>query len=417
MSRVGFTPVEEFLHDAMGLAADSIGRGLVERVSRRHMAELGVETPADYVKRLRGDTTLRQQLIEDLVVPETWFFRDRQPFVLLARLAHERGRPVRVLSMPCSTGEEPYSIALSLLAEGLAPESFSVDAVDISLTALAAAKRATYGAHSFRGDSEQAKKEWFEEAAGGRWRPDARARARVTFHHGNLFTFAPGGRYDFVFCRNLMIYFDAEKQAAAVRRLVELLADDGLLFVGHAEAAVVLREGLAAWPEQRTFAFTRRSVAPVKTSEEVPVKKGVSAPPFAMRKVEPKMAVTALPFADVVLKPERGGAPGGATKESSLAEIQALADGGRLDEAARLAQAHVEKHGPTAAGLYLLAVILDARGDAAGAEAAYRKVLYLEPKHEEALAHLVLLLEKRGAPEAARLRQRARRPSSRGGDA
>lgn len=415
MSWSGFTPVEEFLHDSMGLAADSIGRGLVERVSRRHMAELGAETAADYVKRLRGDETLRQQLIEDLVVPETWFFRDRQPFVLLARLARGRGRPLRLLSMPCSTGEEPYSIALSLLAEGLAPESFSIDAVDISLTALAAAKRATYGAHSFRGDSEQAKKEWFE-AAGGRWRPDARARARVTFHHGNLFTFAPGGRYDFIFCRNLMIYFDAEKQAAAVRRLVELLAEDGLLFVGHAEAAVVLREGLAAWPEQRTFAFTRRAAAPAKKAEDVPVKKGVTAPPFAMRKVEPNAAVTALPFADVVLKP-RGGAPVAATKEPSLAEVQALADGGRLEEAARLAQAHVEKHGPTADGLYLLAVILDARGDAAGAEAAYRKVIYLEPKHEEALAHLGLLLEKRGAPEAARLRQRARRPSARGGDA
>ena len=414
MSRTGFTPVKEFLHDSMGLAADSIGRGLVERVARRHMAELGAETTADYVKRLRGDETLRQQLIEDLVVPETWFFRDRQPFVLLARLARERGRgrPLRLLSMPCSTGEEPYSIALSLLAEGLAPESFSIDAVDISLTALAAAKRATYGAHSFRGDSEQAKKEWFEEAAGGRWRPDSRARARVTFHHGNLFTFAPGGRYDFVFCRNLMIYFDAEKQAAAVRRLLELLAEDGMLFVGHAEAAVVLREGLAAWPEQRTFAFTRRAAG--KKHEDVAVPARKTAPVTAPRKTETKPAAP-LPFADVVMRPVRSGVA--ATKESALAEIQALADGGRLDEAARLAQAHLEAHGPTAEGLHLLAVILDARGDAAGAEAAYRKVIYLQPRHEEALAHLVLLLEKRGAPEAARLRQRAQRPSTRGGSA
>ena len=97
--------------------------------------------------------------------------------------------------------------------------------------------------------------------------------------------------------------------------------------------------------------------------------------------------------------------------------IQALADRGRLDEAVAQTQAHIAAHGPGAAAYHLLAVVQDARGDAAGAEAAYRKVLYLDPKHEEAVMHLALLLEKRGDPEAARLRQRVRRVAGRGGNA
>ena len=404
MTLLHTAPLEEFLRETIGLAADSLGRGAVERAAKRRMAEAGCEQVGDYVRRLRGDERLRQQLIEALVVPETWFFRDRQPFALLARLAKARRTPLRVLSMPCSTGEEPYSIAMTLLDAGLAPDAFSVDAVDISEVSLATARRANYGANSFRGDEGHAQAKWFRLEE-GRWQLHAAVRERVTFHHGNLFAFAPEGRYDFVFCRNLLIYFDAPAQSMAVRRLLELLNPDGVLFAGHAEAAVMLREGLAGLPEPRAFAFTRRAAADVKT---------VSTPVVSSA-VRPKMPVVLapLPFADV--KPRVAVAPVAAV--SSLEEIRGLADRGQLVEAVKRVQALIAKEGPGVEAYHLLAVIEDARGDAAAAEAAYRKVIYLEPRHEEALLHLALLLEKRGDPEAVRLRQRARRPAGRGGNA
>jgi len=400
-------PLEDFLRETIGLATDSLGRGFIERVAQKHIDEAGCANVEDFVQKLRGDARLRQRLIESLVVPETWFFRDRQPFVLLAELAAKRRVPLRLLSMPCSTGEEPYSIAMTLLDAGFAPESFCVDAVDISEVSLAAAKQASYGANSFRGEHGRARETWFRPE-GGRWRLDPLVRSRVTFHHGNLFTFAPGTRYDFIFCRNLLIYFDAPAQGAAVRRLVSLLMDEGVLFMGHAESAVMVREGLAALPVARAFAFTRRPPAAAK-AEVAPVR----ASPLP--KLPKPAAPAPLPFADV--KPKLAQTPASVAVAPSLEAIQALADRGRLDEAVAQVQAHIAAHGPGAAAYHLLAVIQDARGDAAGAEAAYRKVLYLDPKHEEAVMHLALLLEKRGDSEAARLRQRVRRVAGRGGNA
>lgn len=404
MTALDLAPLEDFLRETIGLAVESVGHGLVERAARRGLAAAECPTVAAYVERLRGDPALRQQLVEELVVAETWFFRDRRPFEVLARLAARRRPPVRLLSIPCSTGEEPYSIAISLLEAGLAPEVFAVDAVDISHAALAAARRASYGANSFRGDRADTQASWFTPES-GRLHLKPRARAQVSFHHGNVFAFAPGVRYDFIFCRNLLIYFDGPGQDAAVRRLVDLLADDGVLFFGHSESAIAVRAGLVAVPEPGAFAFVRRPPGAEKP------RPGPVTRPSAKPKAP--VAVAPRPFADV--KPRTVSEPGASLP--SLEAIQALADHGRLDEAARLARDHIAAHGPTVTAYHLLALSLDAAGEAAEAEAAYRKVLYLDPRHEEAIAHLALLLERRGDPEAARLRMRIRKTAGRGGDA
>jgi len=405
MTAANLAPLDEFLRETIGLAVESVGHGLIERAARRGMAAAGCARAADYVERLRAEPALRQQLVEDLVVAETWFFRDRKPFELVARLAARRRPPVRLLSIPCSTGEEPYSIAISLLEAGLAPEAFVIDAVDISHAALAAARRASYGANSFRGDRPDTQAAWFTPES-GRLHLKPRARAQVSFHHGNVFAFAPGARYDFIFCRNLLIYFDGPGQDAAVKRLVELLADDGVLFFGHSESAIAARAGLVSVPEPGAFAFVRRpagAVRPVAAPARPPAK--AKAPP-------PPVASAPRPFADV--KPRTAPAP--AASHPSLEAIQSLADHGRLDEAARLAKEHIAAHGPTVTAYYLLALSLDAAGEASEAEAAYRKVLYLDPRHEEAITHLALLLERRGDPEAARLRLRIRKPAGKGGN-
>lgn len=402
MTLVNTEALEDFLRETIGLAADALGRGAVGRAAQRRMTDAGCHNLEEYVRRLRADERLRQQLIEELVVPETWFFRDRQPFLLLARLAAAKNTPLRLLSLPCATGEEPYSLAMTLLAAGLAPEGFCIDAVDISQAALAAAQRASYGLNSFRGDTDDARRVWFQPKE-NRWQLDPRVCAQVAFRHGNLFDYAPGVRYDYVFCRNLLIYFDAPAQGMACRRLLELLADDGVLFVGHAESAVMLREGLAPLREDRAFAFMRKAAAPAKVPPKPaqPVAGGL-----------PRPVPARAPFADVTRR-----APVFAAKApaSSLESLKALADRGRLVEAAAQVRAFVTEHGPSAEIFNLLAIIEDARGDKAAAEAAYRKVLYLEPRHQEAMTHLALLLERRGDPEAARLRRRVQR-SVRGGD-
>lgn len=409
--------IEVYLRESIGLDASSLGPGLLSRVVRLRMQAAGVTDERAYLDVVMSNPAVRQQLIEALVVPETWFFRDRDPFPVLARLARKRrdaGQRVRVLSLPCATGEEAYTIAITLLQAGLQPGEFSVEAMDISGAALAVAGRAVYGRNSFRDGDRQPPPSWFEAADGDNlWSPIARARECVVFRQGNLFAFTSAEHYDFVFCRNLLIYFDAEMQAEAVRRLLAVLSADGVFFVGHAEAAVVLRAGLAPLPDPRSFAFVRKPVE-ASAAPTVPVKRTVPVRPSA------PAPVVARPFADVVRPAskavEKTPAP---DVDESLDEIAGLADQGHLAEAIRLARFHLDAHGPSARAYYLMAVAHDAAGEAAPAESAYRKVLYLEPRHGEAIAQLALLLEKRGSPEAARLWQRVRRPvaQGRGGDA
>lgn len=399
--------VEDFLRETIGLDSESLGRAMISRVVHRRMREAGIGREADYVRGLRTDVVLRQQLVEELVVPETWFFRDREPFSLFARLAAARraaGRRVHVLSLPCATGEESYSIAIALLGAGFAPEDFRLDSIDISEAAIRAARRASYGPNSFRESGRVPPAAWFEPD-GARWRPMERVRDCVRFRQGNLFELAGGEDCDFVFCRNLLIYFDAPTQALAMKRLLGALARDGVLFVGHAEAAVALREGLSPRPESRTFAFSR---APGRAQER-------ASPPRARARVRARpVAPEPRPFADVVPGPPRE-----EPAPASLADMRALADSGRLAEAEAAVKAHVDRHGPTAEAWCLIGVLHDARGDDGGAERAYRKALYLDPKQGEAITHLALLLERRGDPGAAQLWRRAGRAASheRGGAA
>ncbi len=154
---MGLADIENLLKETMGLNVASIGspavaRAVQERLSACHLPDLGA-----YWNRIRASESELQQLVETVVVPETWFFRDRESFTALARLVREEwlsGRRqdlVRLLSLPCSTGEEPYSMAMALLDAGVPAERFHVDAVDISARVLSHAGRGIYGRNSFRG--------------------------------------------------------------------------------------------------------------------------------------------------------------------------------------------------------------------------------------------------------------------------
>lgn len=406
--------IETYLRESIGLDASSLGTGLLPRAVRRQMQVAGLTDEDAYLAAVVSDGGLRQALIEALVVPETWFFRNGDPFQLLARLAmRERapGRPLHVLCLPCSTGEEAYSIAITLLQAGLSAGEFTVDALDISEVSLEAARRAHYGPNSFRDGDRRPPARWFEPV-GEQWRPVAAVREAVSFRHANIFTFAPARVYDVVFCRNLLIYFDVETQSAALARLRSVMDPEGVLFLGHAEASVALRAGMSPLPDPRCFAFVRKPVAaspaPVEATPRPAPRRPVPPPPAAPR-----------PFADVALVAARPEPQSAVQVGGHLERAAGLADQGRLDEAAALVRADLADRGPTAAAYCLLGVIHDAAGRDAEAESAYRKALYLDSNHAEAIAHLALLLEKRGSPEAARLWSRARRPlaSGRGGDA
>src|SRR5947207_11223320 len=136
--------------------AASIGSSQIQRSVRLRMKSHGLKRHHDYKGLLQSSAAEWDELVESVVVTETWFFRDNDPFAALFGLVQEwlssnaAGR-VRLLSLPCSSGEEPYSLAMTLLGGGISPARFEIDAVDISARALARAEQAVYGKNSFRG--------------------------------------------------------------------------------------------------------------------------------------------------------------------------------------------------------------------------------------------------------------------------
>src|SRR6476646_1464122 len=157
--------IENLLKQKIGLNAAAIGSNTIARSVRHRMAHCSLEDPVAYLSQLQTSTAELDALIETIVVPETWFFRDREPFVLLAHYVVSEWLPahphqiLRILSAPCSTGEEPYSIAIALLEAGLSASQFRIDAIDISQTALQKAQQAVYDEYSFRGNAGLVRKE------------------------------------------------------------------------------------------------------------------------------------------------------------------------------------------------------------------------------------------------------------------
>ncbi|WP_096725508.1 CheR family methyltransferase [Paraburkholderia acidicola] len=415
--------------DASSLGVNAFGRAVLERVRATQHDELPEDVALDaYWLLLNLSPEERQALVESLVVPETWFFREREAFAALVRLAHERlasapARVLRVLSAPCSSGEEPYSAAMALLDAGIDPARFIVDAVDISGQAIERAQRAVYGRNSFRGHALEFRARHFDETAEG-WQLHERVQRTVQFTQGNLFGPSQRAdiRYDFIFCRNVLIYFYRDAQDRAIRLLDAQLADGGTIFVGPAETGLMMRHALTSARIPLAFAFQRmpadeknliggttradqwfalsagapddgavQSLVPIaRTTTLKPVTARPAPPPFAASRPSEIAARSAA---------ARASAPRASTSapaSSGLAEAHRLADAGLLGEAERLVRTFIDGHQPEAEAFYLLGLIADARGEGTQAVDFYRKALYLAPAHYEALTHLAVLLDVSG---------------------
>lgn len=408
---------EQLLHGLIGLDAESVGQVVIERAVRQRVAALGCADEDAYWLQLKASATEQQALVEAVVVPETWFFRYPESFVALVRLARERigqimgVRPLRILSLPCSSGEEPYSIAMALLDAGLPSESFRIDAMDISELILVRAQRALYGRNSFRGDDLSFRDRHFVETPEGFQLKDEVCR-KVRLLAGNLL--APGllageAPYDLVFCRNLLIYFDRPTQHAVAAVLQRLMREDGALFIGPAEASLFSQVGMRALNIPLAFVFRRGTdTAPRLAASQGT---GLAATPVRARAALPVPPVGKPP---VPRAPPATPLPRAGAGDAALDEIAGLANAGRSDEARAACERYLAAHGPTAQAFYWLGLLSDVAGRSNEAQDYYRKTLYLAPKHAEALAHLSALLAARGdLAGAKRLQQRAGRGVSR----
>jgi chemotaxis protein methyltransferase WspC len=411
--------IERLLKSRIGLEAESVGRTVIERAVRQRMSALGQQNLEGYWTTLGGSTREQQALVEAVVVPETWFFRYPESFNALASLAQERhaqlhdGRPLRLISLPSSSGEEPYSIAMTLLDAGFSAEQFQIDALDVSDKVLEQARKGLYGRNSFRGDALAFRDRFFHEQDAGSFLLDERVRTCVRLRTGNLLDpslFAGEPSYDFIFCRNLLIYFDRPTQVRVLELLKRQLQEGGTLFIGPAEASLASQNGLQALGRQQTFAFR---LAPAQT----PISAAPRAPAPRTRP-----AVATVPHPVPPSRPRPLGRTLSAAVPATVvtdtwADVASLANAGRTDEARQRTEQHLQQNGPSATAYYWLGLLCDAAGQGDQACAYYRKAIYLEPQHREALTHLAAHLEAQGDQSGAqRLYRRAQNPEVGEGD-
>lgn len=404
----------DFLKERIGLDVTSVGPAIIERAVRQRSTASNALTADEYWHTLQGSRDEQQALIEAVIVPETWFFRYPESFATLAKLATKRlsdinnMRALRILSLPCSTGEEPYSIAMALLDAGLQPHQFKVEGMDVSPLSVEKARRALYGKNSFRGQDIAFRDRHFT-AEGEGYRLSGRVLEQVRLQVGNLLDpalLANEPPYDFVFCRNLLIYFDQPTQQQVFEVLKRLTHVDGVLFIGPAEGSLLGRFGMRSIGIPQSFAFSRQSApepAPIATFVPTPLPvrqpvRSVAPPPVRNR---PFATVAPLPVATKVANPDTA---------ALLANIAALANEGKSAEARAACDSYLRSHEPVAQVFYWLGLLSDVAGRVLEAQGFYRKALYLDPQHPDALMHLAALLQSLGDTAGARrLQDRAAR--------
>lgn len=425
MSRIvlddaAFLTLRRVLATTAGLVFDDSRReSMAVSVAERLQAN-GLSSVPDYLGLVDGpasDPVERQRLVDAVTIQETHFFRNPPQVRALRHTvlpelvdhAEQAGRPLRVWSAGCSTGEEPYSLAM-LLREAAPTASADVLATDVSQRALAAARRAVYGRRAVQMATPDQLGRFFVEHGDGSYGVRQTVSELVRFAHHNLVTGLPPyaeGQVDLVLCRNVTIYFGRDTTRELMRRFARVLRPGGYLFLGHSETLWRVSEefGLVTLGTGDSAAFVyrrlpvgddgeRRSVLPDRRTGMDPTP---SAGPDRRRTLRRLPAVVDLTLSEPSEQPAAVTPP-----TDGLEAARSALQCGRYEQAAELA-ALVAADAPLLADAhYLRGVALASLGRDTDALTDLRKAVYLEPS--DGFAHFLLagVLSRLGDQLAAR---------------
>lgn len=429
--------------------SDKLGQALQTR-----MHALGLDDEAEYLALLSardaGSEREWPQLTAGLTNLESYFFRDQQQMSLLRHWVlpdllkrHASDRSLNIWSAGCSTGEEPYTIAM--LLDELLPDveswDISIHGTDITEHAVRKAMRAQYGEWSFRRVSREVRDRYFHaqpDSHGREWRLDERIRRMVDFRVGNLLDDATYAHLvypaplDLIVCRNVFIYFEHEAISKVMKRFYNTLATDGYLLTGHGEllaqdtgrflSRIFPESVIYQRPAKQPEAPLPKPAPDRQTDEASPVSviasalEAVAAPaaPEAPRisplYVEAEQRLAESDYAGAVRLADRLLELGAQRYEGHYVMAQAQANLGRYEQAIGHCLQASDANPRAIEPYYLQAYVLEQLGQLEDAMKAYQAVVERAPAFVPAKLELAALYEAEGRDEQAnRLRQLALR--------
>jgi chemotaxis protein methyltransferase WspC len=406
--------VEALIQRETGIDAAIVGSGLIRSAIERCMRAQQIKDFAAYWRLLQQDAAAVQQLIETVVIPETWFFRDRSPFQFLVNHVQSQSSrlttPLKILSVPCATGEEPYSIAIALLQAGIPTTQFQIDAIDISQKNIQQAIAGIYPPFSFRNDDTALKATCFTPN-GTSYQLHDRIKRLVQFQVGNILkpqTWPAIASYDIIFCRNLLIYFDQDTRQQVLSRLNQLLKPTGILFVGHAESSLLLNAGWQGVRIPFTFAYQKSQ----QTSSKLLERSSAQRLAQSIAKLPRPASIVAIPNIPVRASgrsaiagppptPQPANPAPQPTHPNHLTAARQSADRGDFAIAKQHCAQQLQITPLQPAVHLLLGQIHQAQNQTSIAEKYFSQALYLQPDNLEALVHLARLKQNRGDRTAA----------------
>jgi chemotaxis protein methyltransferase CheR len=264
-----FDALRQLLSRTSGLSLDAEKAYLAESRLQPLLQRAGVDDFGALVKLLLSgkNPELVRDAIDAMTTNETFFFRDRAPFenfrnVVLPYLLQARKdvRQIRIWCAACSSGQEPYSLAMLLDEEGNKLSGWNVDilATDLSRSVIAAAREGVYTQFEMQRGLPISQLLRYFRQEGDRWRINEYLRSRVRFEEFNLLSdYSELGRFDVIFCRNVLIYFDVPTKQNALNRMAQVLAPDGYLVLGATETVVGLTDAFVPHEEHRSLNVLR----------------------------------------------------------------------------------------------------------------------------------------------------------------
>jgi chemotaxis protein methyltransferase CheR len=236
-----------FIERRSGILFDESRTRFLSTRIREHLEQKGLARGADLLRLIRNSNAEYDHLLERLLTQETSFFRYPAVYqALVKRVLPElhvkkfwnTPRTLRIWSAGCSTGEEPYSIAISLMEALELPEAWNIEilATDISRQALDIAERGRYSRRDLMALTPEQLAAYFSVSGKNEYEVKPKLRNIIKFAQMNLAQMVYMGRFDCIFCMNVLIYFSEELRATLIRRFHEYLESNGYLFLGHAES-------------------------------------------------------------------------------------------------------------------------------------------------------------------------------------